>query len=429
LLFARNIISPAVPLTMADMVANYIGDKVEVDELVLDAKHLLAKVPDDDAEIQSTYDTLRSTRFGRPRVGVVTVAYADVKALAEKATVPDADIQKYYTEHKDEYKKPAKPLEAPKPPEPAKAGEPAKPSTPPAPPAKAEPEYKSLAEVTDEIRTALKKKQAEQKAHDLIQAFNDAATDLENQKDNAAFKAAATKAGLLTKEGVAIDEPVTGNDLKVPEFGILNESQLRLFAQDPNYIFSPIQSTGDTPTWVLLRLDQKREAGFRELKEPAVRAEVIAALAGKRAYKDLLKEADIARAAAEKLGPGGLKKYVASDAGKVWQAAVTSNPEPTTTELRAPPAEMGSMASGDPKMVSSLALPTAPVMLAQVTKEGAATSEDVPKVRLVQVGAYIPAPVPNAEDRSMDMSMLHNVVEGYRRSLYSTNELRSQMAK
>ena len=429
LLFARNIIAPALPLPLADDVASYRGDKVQADELVLTAKHLLPKIADNDAEIQSTYDKLRNTRFGRPRVAIVSVAYADAKALADKATVSEAEVETYYNAHKEQYKKPAKPAEPPKPAEAAKPAKPGDAAKPAAPPAKVEPEYKTVAEVAEEIRTALKKKAAETKAHELIQAFNDAANDLENLKDNVAFKAAAAKAGLLVKEGVAIEEPISGNQLKVPGFGELNESQLRLFAQDLNYIFSPIQSTGETPTWVLLRLDDKHEAGFRDLKEPAVRSEVIAALAGQRAYKDLLKEAEIARAAAEKLGPGGLKAYAKSPAAKAWGATVTSAPQAATTELRAPPAEIDSQISGTPTMIASLAVTAAPVMLAQAGSDSAPGAEDVPKVRLVQVTGYTPAPAPSAEDRTQDLEVLHNVVEGYRRTLYYTNELRNQMGR
>jgi hypothetical protein len=426
LLIARNVVAPALPPALADIVASYIGDKVEVDELVLDAKHLLAKVADDDGEIQSTYDSLRSARFGRPRAVIVSIAYADTKALAEKVVVSPAEIEKYYGAHKEQYRLPAKPAA---PATPAKPAEPGKPAPAPAPPAPSAPEYRPLAEVSAEITAALKKEQAEEKAHQLVLAFNDAATDLENQKDNAGFKAAAAKGGLLVKEKVLIEDPGSSGSLKVPDFGELSESQLRLFGQEVNYLFSPIQSTGANPSWVLLRLDDKREAGFRELKEPGVRSEVIAALAGKRAYKDLLKEAEMARAAAEKLGPGGLKKYASSDAAKPWAATIVSHPQPATTELRGPPPEIGGVPTGEARMIASLALVTAPVMLASTASEGSVASEDVPQVRLVQVTGYTPAPALGGEDRVRDLGMLHSVIEGYRRNLYFNSELRPLLGK
>jgi len=426
LLIARNVVAPALPPVLADIVANFRGDQVEVDELVLDAKHLLAKVADDDADIQVTYDKLRSSRFGRPRAAIVSIAYADTKALAEKATVSPAEVEAYYNAHKEQYKQPAKPAEPPKPAAPAKPGEAAKPAAPPAPPAPSAPEYRPLAEVTAEITAALKKQQAEQKAHELVLAFNDAASDLENQKDNAGFKAAAAKGGLVVKENVLIEDPSGGGNLKVGEFGELNESQLRLFGQELNYLFSPIQSSGANPTWLMMRLDGKRDAGFRELKDAGVRSEVMAALAGQRAYKDLLKEAEAARAAAEKLGPGGLKKYAQSDAAKPWAATITSQPLPATTELRAPPAEIGSLAAGEARMLASLALPSAAVMLASAASEGAA-GEDVPRVRLVQATGYIPAPALGADERERDLSRLQGAVENYRRNLYYNSELRPQL--
>jgi hypothetical protein len=426
LLLARNVVAPALPPALADIVASFIGDKVEADELVLDAKHLLAKVADDDAEIQTTYDALRSARFGRPRAVTVSIAYADTKALAEKAVVSPAEVEKYYAAHKEQYKLPPKPVVAPKPGDPAKPGEAAKPPAPPAPNA---PEYRALSEVSAEITATLKKQQAEEKAHQLVLAFNDAATDLENQKDNAGFKAAAAKGGLLVKENVLIEDPGSGGTLKVGDFGELSEGQLRLFGQEVNFLFSPIQSTGANPAWVLLRLDGKREAGFRELKDAGVRSEVMAALAGKRAYKDLLKEAEAARAAAEKLGQGGLKKYAASDAAKPWAATLTSHPQPATTELRAPPAELGAATPAEPRMIASLALLSAPVMLASAPSEGAAAAEDVPRVRLVQVTGYTAAPALAGDDRVRDLGMLQRVVEGYRRNLYYNSELRPQLGK
>jgi hypothetical protein len=80
-------------------------------------------------------------------------------------------------------------------------------------------------------------------------------------------------------------------------------------------------------------------------------------------------------------------------------------------------------------MIASLAVAAAPVMLAQAGSDSAPGAEDVPKVRLVQVTGYTPAPAPSAEDRTQDLEVLHNVVEGYRRTLYYTNELRNQMGR
>jgi hypothetical protein len=431
LLFARNVVAPAMPQALADNVNEYLEDKVEVDELTLDAKHLLPKIADDDAEIQVTYEKLRNTRFARPAACVVTIAYADTKALAAQAAVTDAELQQYYDAHKDQYKKPAPPAEPAKP-----AADAAKPAADAAKPdaakpaaakpeeaKKAEPEYKPLAEVAEEIRGVLKQQKAEKKAKELVDAFSAGAEDLEGQKDNAGFKQAAVKAGLAVKEGVAIDAPASGGELAVPELGDLSETQLHLFAQEPNFVSTAIQSTGAKPAWVVLRLDSKRDAGFRELKEPEVRAQVIAALAGQRAYKDLLKEAETARAAAEQLGPGGLKKYAESEAAKVWAAKVATQTLSANTELRAPPAEVGGVPGGDAKMLASLALPSAPVLLAEAESGG----EELPKVKLVQATGFKPA-APLAADKRVDQAnLLRRVLARYRQNLFSNGELRSQL--
>jgi hypothetical protein len=80
-------------------------------------------------------------------------------------------------------------------------------------------------------------------------------------------------------------------------------------------------------------------------------------------------------------------------------------------------------------MIASLASPTAPVVLAGAEREGGAASEDVPRVRLVQVTGYTAAPALGSEDRVRDLGMLHSVIEGYRHNLYYNSELRPQLDK
>jgi hypothetical protein len=419
LLNVQHVVVPAVPQAMADAVValgplgreDYYmgvkGDEVALDEVVLEGKHLLPKVPDDDPEILTTYEKLRGQRFTRPAACVVTMAYADTKALAEKVVVGDAEIQAYYDAHKDEFRKPAEPpkaeekkdadkIEIPKLPEPPKV------------------EYKALADVSAEIKAKLAKEAADKQAKQLVQAFDQSAQELEGQKDGAGFKAAAAKAGLAVKEGVEIVEPQSGGTLAAGEFGDLNESQIKLFAQEPGFISSTVHSEGANAAWLVLRLDSRRPSGYRDLKDPEVRAAVIASLAGQRAYKDLLKAAEEARAAAEKLGAGGLKKWAESDAAKTWEAKLTSRTANGLQPLAAPRPEVNGQ-PGEPRLVASLAMPEHPVVLT----EAQADAGEAPKLKLVQATAYKAVPPPVGQARVERANRYRELLEGYRDELFN----------
>jgi hypothetical protein len=437
-----RIVAPVVPLAMADAVSalppmsrmDYFsgrkGDQVVVDEVVLSAKHLLAEVKDDDAEIQVKYDNLKSSRFNRPAAIEASIAYVDVPALAGKTAVPDANIEAYYNAHKDEFRKP---VEAPKPeekkPEEPKADAPkdgeAKPEEKKAEEKKEEPkiEYKPLAEVAAQIKDKLARELAESAAKEKVRQFDVAIEELTTDKDNVRFKAKAAEFGLNVREKVFIEEPKAGGTLDAGEFGMLSESQLHLFNQETNFITSAVESTGEHATWLVLRIDGRREAGFRELSDPVVKGEVKAVLAGERAYKALFAQAEEIRAASEKLGPGGLKKWAESEAAKVWESKVTSNTLSSFAEIKAPASEVGGLAPAEGKLLAEMAMPARPVVLGD-----SPAVADVPAVRLVQATAYLASPPAAGATQVERAATYRDMLENYRASLFQ-RELAAELQK
>ncbi|MBA3699828.1 MAG: hypothetical protein H0W78_13350 [Planctomycetes bacterium] len=416
LISAARLVAPVVPAAAGDLVPpmnqmDYFrgnrGDQVAIDEVVLSATHLLPEIKEDDLEIQQTFERLKGVRFISLTAIETTVAYVDVAALAAKTVVPDANIEAYYNAHKDDYRKPPEPVkpEEKKPeekkPEENKPDAPAEAKPEEKPPTEPKIEFRPLSEVAAEIKSKLARELAEKQSEELVQQFDAAVEPLLSDKDNTRFKAKASELGLLTREKVFIEEPRSGGTLDAGEFGMLSETQLHLFNQEQHAITSAVKSTGDKAAWLVLRIDGRREAGFRELSDPSVKAEVKAVLQGERAYKDLLTKAEEIRAAAEKLGPGGLKKWAESEAAKPWSAKLASRKEPVfdinpfqqgpggLSEIVPPPAAAGEASSLETKPLVALAVAERPVVLGYQEPQG-----DVPAVRLVQVTDYLPeAPV------------------------------------
>ena len=421
------------PMTQMDYYKGLRGDQVVVDEVVLTAKHLLPEIKDDDAEIAVAYDRLKDGRFTRPAALETTIAYADVAALAAKTAVADGDIEAYYKAHQADYRKPVVP---PKPdekkaddkkPDEKKADD-KKPDEKKADEKKPEVpaiEYKALAEVSAEIKTKLAKERAELQAKELVRQLDAALENSEVllQKDNAAFKAKAVELGLAAREKVFLEEPKSGGTLDAGEFGMLSESQLHLFNQELHFITSAVQSTGDKATWLVVRIDGRRDAGFRDLSDPAVKAEVKSVLAGERAYKDLLAKAEEIRAAAEKSGPGGLKKWAESEAAKPWTPKVTSNTLSSLTQVTPPASEVGGLAAGEGTLLAAMAMPNRPVALGDSPAQA-----DVPAVRLVQATAYQPAPPADGQTRIERAATYRSMLENYRYSLFQ-RELAAELQK
>ncbi len=405
LMFARGVAAPAVSTAFAEDVAAQSADRILVDEVVLTAKHLLPAIKDDDADIQATYDRMHLSAFARGATCVVTIAASDPKALADKITVDPKDIEAYYQAHQSDFTKPAV---APDPT--------AKPDAP-----KPAPVVKPLAEVSDEIRRKLAGERAEKIAHDAIAALDKDAGELEGQKDNASFKAAAAKQGLMVIENLVVEEP-QGGALTIGALGSFSDVQLHLFTNDPGFVSSPIQAA-DHGAWAMLRIESRREPGSRELKEPEVLAAVKAEIAATRAYKDFLKAAEEVRAAAEKLGPGGLRAWAAKPEAAVWATTVANNPERPGSEYRPPAPDYGGEANGDGVLLASLAMPSRPVLLA-----GPEGRPSVPTVRLLQVTAYETGKPLTAEERSRDATMLRRQLQSYRGRLFEA-ELNSKIPR
>ena len=445
-----QMINSLAAMTRADQTQGKKGDQVVVNEIILTAKHLLVDIKDDDAEIQQQYESMKKEGFFvRPLALDITVAYADKKALAAQALITDSDIEAHYNANKANY---PKPVEAPKVDEKkpeektadaAKSAE-AKVEEKKAEEKKAEEKkadeqkpdvpviaYKPLAEVSAEIKTKLANERADSLAVELVKKFSKNADDLLNQSDNSEFKAESAKAGLITRDKVFIDEPKNGGTLDAGEFGLLSETQLHLFTQEKGFITLAVQSTGPQATWMVVRVDGRREAGSMELTAmhdlasgATVKSKVKAVLAGKRAYKELLTKAEEIRAAAEKLGPDGLKKWAASEEAKKWGVA-----EPATNTLYAltqitPPApEQGATALSEGKLLASMAMPERVVALGDSPSQG-----DVPAVRLVQAIDYQPAAKAIGQALVDHANVYREMLEGYRYSMFQ-RELRAEMEK
>ncbi len=451
-----NVVAPAVPvatgnminalaaMTRADQTQGKKGDQVVVNEIILTAKHLLADIKDDDAEIQQQYESMKKDGyFTRLLALEVTVAYADKTALAAQALITDSDIEAYYNANKENYRKPVEPpkVEEKKPEE--KTADAAKPEEKKAEEKKAEeikPEekkpdapviaYKSLAEVSADIKMKLAMDRANSLAPELVKKFSGKAEDLLNQSDNTEFKAAAAKAGLLTREKQFIDEPRGSGTLDAGDFGMLDEKQLHLFTQEKGFITLAVQSTGEKATWLVVRVDGRRDAGSLELTAvhdlttgATVKAKVKAVLAGKRAYKELLAKAEEIRAASEKLGPGGLQKWAASEEAKKWAVTPSTNTLYAMTQITPPAPEQGATALSEGKLLASMAMPERIVALGDSPSQG-----DVPAVRLVQVIDYQPAAKANGQMLIDHANVYREMLEGYRYSMFQ-RELRAEMEK
>ncbi len=391
-LFAREMVTPAVPSTVADEVNRLMQQKITVDEVILTADHLLPEVKADDAEIQATYDRIRSARFARPARITASVARVDLNALIAAEAVSDSEIAARYESTKDLWKQP---------------------QTDPAAPAA----YKPLTEVSGDIKAAIARERAEQKARVAIDAFNQVVDDkgLENA-DSAAFKAAA-EAARLQVVPLTIGQPEEGQ-IDLGDLGRMKDPA-NFFAKQPGFISNPLQATGDAKTWFVVRVEQITPAGFQDLAE--VKDQVIKVVAGTRAYKDLLTKAEALRKAAQDKGVGGLGAVLIDPANAVWKAAATSPTVRPTSDYRAPAGEPGA-AAGEPRIVASLT--PAEVFLAEVP----GTAGDVPRVRLVQVREVAAVPAVEAERRGQLVEQYRSALQRYRSRLYE-QELKSALGR
>jgi hypothetical protein len=357
-LYIRSAIAPAVPRAMAADMASVRGDRAELVEVVLDATHLLPEVKLDDPEVATAYERLRGTRFTRPASVTVAIAWADSVELAAAETVSDEDAKAWYGAHTDRFMGEVDPKDPSKKPEP-----------------------KPFDQVKAEVVKALQSERGSAAAQRLADAFNLEAEILEGERDPAKFRAAAATAKLKLAEQVVEDR--TPGTLDLGALGTVKDVA-RLFGKEhePGFISPPLPTS--VGHWVMLRLEKRNEAGFQELD--AVRPQVAAYVAGRRAYKPLLEQAGLLRDKLKTTGTGALSAWAASDEAKPWKPSVTTKPQPLITPLKTPPAEADGIA-GDPVVVAALAVAGSPVAVIQAEP---AWEGDVPRVRLVQVAELKP---------------------------------------
>ena len=410
-----HVAPPVVPLATADIIA-CVGDQIELDEVVINAGPLLPEVKADDPEMVTTYEKMRAKAFRRPAARIVTFALADQDKLGDTLTITDSEIAAYYDAHKEMYKK----ADAPKPE--VKEGDKKddKKDEVKEPP---KPEYKLLADVSGEIRAIVKRERVEAKAKELMEIFDRSLAEASVETmDLETFKKQAIKAGLTLKEGLVIAEPEQGAFLKAVGVGEMDENQIHLFTQEINFISTVIATKNNGPR-VVLHVDGKREAGYREMSDPEVLKQVTSTVAGNRSYKDFIKAMEALRADAEKLGPGGLRKILATEAALKWDNAKQTDPdsknkkgEPVTKSLlddfRAPASELNGTV-GDARLYASLLTPARPVAMAAEEND-----QGIPQVRLIQAISLKPAAAMPEANRSRQAEIFRRQLEQYRSILY-----------
>ncbi len=378
--YLRRAPLPAVPRTVAGLVSAAQSDQVAVDEVVLDATNMLVPVADDDAEIATLYERIKAERFIQPAQVALTVAYADVAALALGQTISDDEVAARYTKDREAlYKKIA-----------------ADPAAPP--------EYRPVTEVADLVRASVSRDKALDQARAKVIAFDALAGDLVDQSDNRGFIASASAAGLAVRFGLVVFENQGQLDLK--ELGTAKDL-IGLFADaKPGFISGPMQSEGPGATWMLLRLETKAPPGTKRLDE--VKGEVKQLLAGQRVYAPFMTAVEAARVAAQSQG---LPAWAASaSAAGTWPAVVSSTDMSPVQELRAPAAEIGGL-PGEARLAASLATSDRPVVVAEV---GDGTGGQLPKVKLVQARTYRAAPPVDPEAARMDARRYRGALNEFR---------------
>jgi hypothetical protein len=430
----RHVYAPAVPVGAADDLTTVIGpkigqdsqnymammifpqtsaDQVLVDEVVIDGSALLPTIDENDADIQVTYERLRNARFTRPEAVTVTIAHADMAKILAATQIGDPEAKAYYDAHLQEFPKP-----------PAADAKP-----------DAKPEPRPYDEVKAEIAEKLRREAADKAARRQVEDFDQIvdAKQLDEQKDNAAFKLAAQEAGLSVKEGVLVEAPSgratspgepASRDLVLADLGAIKD-QVGLFNHDkePGFTTRALKSDGASATWLVLRLDGRRDAGHKDLAE--VKPEVMNYLRAQRGYKTFMEQAEAARAAAEKLGANGLAAYLATPEGAKWHATLVPATLPPAEVLRVPPKEPA-LPSSDSRVAGSLIVAEHPVALVEVE---ATPGSDVPKAKLVQARGYQVGRPPDARVRTMQANYYRRELENYRSSLFNQEYQRIVEAK
>jgi hypothetical protein len=366
-LFHRYGATPVIPDVAGELAAN---ESITVTEVELSADALMPAVADDDVEIATTYDKVKS-RFTTPATVRLSVAAPDLAALTKAAAtaITDAEIAAHFEAHKATFTKP-------------KAGEAGK------------TEPKTLDEAKDEIRATLAADKAGVQATEAAERFAETlGADTQAEKDAAAFAAAATKAGMTVTPATLSEQPA-GATYTLGALGTISD-QAGFFnrSNNPGLITNVMLATGTAKTPFIARLDARTEAGHRSYKDNAeVRSQVKAIIAGRRAWKDFLAKAEAARAAAEQ---GGLSAWAASEAGKAWKPTLATKGDQGPDRRLAPPPAEADGAPGEARLLAELTLPARPVALEHVAVAAGST----PKLRLVQVVSIAAGKQPAANPR------------------------------
>jgi len=395
---ARSTAMPVLPAAVSTTFKPLREEKISSDQIVLSARSLLSDIKPDDAEFQSTYESLANlNRFVVPAATVVQVAAPDFAALLAAQSPTDEQAKAWYEGHKADYKKPA-------PPAPANGQTPA--------PA-AEPEYRPFDEVKVEILDRLRRDGASAAALAKVEAFiATVENDALEQGNAAAFAKAAADAGLIVKGDTQIPD-TTGGQVLLPGYGLLKHSarEIGLVTSKPGSITDQ-QQTHDGQ-WLVLRFEKRLPASKKPIDDPEVRAVVSATLAGKRAYPVLLAAAEALREQAEKAGPGGLRSVFADPAVKAkWNAEVTTSDMSVLEELTFPQPADAATARPDPRIAASLAVKGNPVVLVEVQQRGNDGDSEIPEVRLVQSTGLTAAAAPTTEERTQLASQLRGFIAG-----------------
>jgi hypothetical protein len=355
--------SPVLGEALASVVPR---ESLTVREVILDGSHLLPTVAADDPEIAAAYDTLRASRFATPSRVDLAVAYADVQVLRGPiaTSLTETDLQAWYDAHPDTF------------------------TTLDPGSATAAPVRQPLANVRDDVRSRLSAERAPMEALRLAEAF---ATSLETTPITTAeaFAAAAAAAGLQITD-VAVPEPAPGAAFALGNLGQITD-QPGFFnrANAPGMIASPLTTTTEGADGVgqavIIRLAARHDAGYRPLSE--VTAQVQAYVAARRAWKDVLAQAEAVRTAAQGTG---LAAWAASDGATAWKPALTTVTSEPGRRISAPPSDLGGPLGTD-RLLAELAMPDLPVALDAVAPADPTTgSADLPRIRLVQVEGVAP---------------------------------------
>ncbi|MEK7412738.1 MAG: peptidylprolyl isomerase, partial [Planctomycetota bacterium] len=379
----RYDIQPALPRTVGGEVKAAELDQCQLNEVVLTGTALLPAVKPDDPEIATTYERLKSKQFIRLERLSVAIALADRDKLGAAITPTEDELKAWFAAHKAQF-----------------------PGDPDPKDPKKEPTPKTLEQVKDQVIAKIRNERGSAAAQKLIDDFNANAEELESKKDATEYRNAVSKAKLdLVVQHIEDRKPGT---LDLGKLGTIKDvGHLFGHEHDIGILTQPIETS--LGHWVVLRIESRHEAGFQTLEE--VKPKVISYLAGRRAWKNLVDQANKIRDSLK--GPGALTAWAATSEGKAWNATATTKDVSLLQELHQAAKEPDST-STDTFLVASLAMPGRPVQLAATDSSW---DGDIPRMRLVQVGEIKPGTMDIANERLI--SAYRDALERFSGSLFN----------